>query len=93
MERVDRAANRSGRKGKDVKIIAATKTVGVEKMKEAVEAGINIIGENRVQEARAKKTVFLESGISGISWHLIGHLQRNKVKTAVQLFDLIHSVD
>jgi pyridoxal phosphate enzyme (YggS family) len=91
--KIDNAAVKAGRKPKNVKIVAVTKTVPVEVIKEAVEAGVETLGENRVQEAKRKITVFKESGVKNIKWHMIGHLQINKVKTAIQLFDFIHSVD
>jgi len=75
----------------DVKIVAVTKTQPVPQMIEAISAGIDIVGENRVQEAKMKSaqmTVYKK-----ISWHLVGHLQTNKANQAVELFDLIHSVD
>jgi len=88
-ERVARAAQRSGRSADAVQVIAASKTWPAEVLQEAVNAGVRILGENRVQEAEKKA-----GGIVGpVSWHLIGHLQRNKVKSALGLFDVIHSVD
>jgi len=69
--------------------VAVTKTVTVEAIKEAVASGITIVGESRVQEAEEK---FAEIGTKA-KWHLIGHLQTNKVKKALEIFDLIHSVD
>jgi pyridoxal phosphate enzyme (YggS family) len=85
---------RAGRSPDEVKLIAVTKTIGIETIKEAIDAGLRIFGENRVQEAQ-KKISNLKSQISKskIEWHLIGHLQSNKAKYAVKLFDLIHSVD
>lgn len=85
---------RAGRNPEEVKLVAVTKTVDVEKIMEALNAGLRIFGENRVQEAQ-KKIQDMRARIqdSKIEWHLIGHLQRNKAKYAVQLFDLIHSVD
>ncbi len=85
---------RAGRSPGDVKLIAVTKTVEAERMREAVDAGIRTFGENRVREAQ-KKMMSDELRLLNerIEWHLIGHLQRNKVKDAVRLFDLIHSVD
>ena len=78
----------------EVKLIAVTKTVGTEAIREAVDSGVRAFGENRVQEAKKK---ILSEKIKGLSekleWHLIGHLQKNKAKDAVQLFDLIHTVD
>lgn len=77
-----------------MKLVAVTKTVGAERIRHAIDAGLRIFGENRVQEAQ-KKIMSDELGAmrGKIEWHLIGHLQKNKVKQAVQLFDLIHSVD
>ncbi|MBA4348629.1 MAG: YggS family pyridoxal phosphate-dependent enzyme [Thermodesulfovibrio sp.] len=88
------AAMRAGRNPEDVKLIAVTKTVGIEAIKEAVEIGLRKFGENRVQEAQ-KKVMSDELRVMSerIEWHLIGHLQKNKAKYAVNLFDLIHTVD
>lgn len=84
------AAARVGRDIEDIKLVAVTKTVPVEAIREAIEAGATIFGENYVQEARRKIEAI---GADGVKWHLIGHLQTNKAKYAVRLFDLIHSVD
>jgi hypothetical protein len=83
------AAARSGRSPEAVTLVAVSKTISVEGIREALSAGVRILGENRVQEAREK--VALLPGLA--SWHLIGHLQSNKAKLAVQLFDCIHSLD
>jgi pyridoxal phosphate enzyme (YggS family) len=83
------ACARSGRNVQDVEIIAVTKTHGPEVVREAWDAGLATVGENKVQEAAWKK----ESSVSGPSWHLIGHLQTNKVRHALETFDCIHSVD
>jgi pyridoxal phosphate enzyme (YggS family) len=93
-KRISHAAMRAGRSPEEVRLIAVTKTVEAERIREAIDAGLRIFGENRVQEAQ-KKISDLEFRISNlnIEWHLIGHLQRNKAKYAVRLFDLIHSVD
>ncbi|MBI4709973.1 MAG: YggS family pyridoxal phosphate-dependent enzyme, partial [Nitrospirae bacterium] len=92
--RIEKAALRAGRNPEEIKLIAVTKTVDLEKIAEAVRAGAVILGENRVQEAQKKvKSYELRVMSEGIEWHLIGHLQRNKAKQAVQLFDLIHSID
>jgi pyridoxal phosphate enzyme (YggS family) len=88
--RVAEAATRSGRSADDVTIIAVTKTVPAERVAMAYELGLKVFGENRVQEARAKIAAL---PYPPIRWHLIGHLQSNKVARAVELFDLIHSVD
>ncbi|MBZ0157601.1 MAG: YggS family pyridoxal phosphate-dependent enzyme [Alphaproteobacteria bacterium] len=91
--KMDAAAVRAGRRPEEVTLVAVTKTVGVAMVREAFRAGLRIFGENRVQEAREKAGQLPEEEYPGIRWHLIGHLQKNKVKQAVQLFDLIHSVD
>jgi pyridoxal phosphate enzyme (YggS family) len=88
-ERLARAAERSGRRPADVLLIAVSKTVDVERMRAAVAAGVAALGENRVQEARSKVA---ELG-RPVAWHLIGHLQTNKARDAVELFDVIHSLD
>jgi pyridoxal phosphate enzyme (YggS family) len=88
-ERIAEAAARSGRRAADVRLIAVSKTVGVDRIREGIAAGIEALGENRVQEARAKIAVLGRP----VPWHLIGHLQTNKVKEALELFDLIHSLD
>jgi pyridoxal phosphate enzyme (YggS family) len=87
--RLDEAARGAGRDPGDVRLVAVTKTVGLERLKEAVAAGHTLFGENYVQEAKTK----IASLGPGLTWHFIGHLQSNKAKAAVELFDLIHSVD
>jgi len=82
------AALRAGRKVSDVRLMAVTKTVDDGRIMEAIEAGVDIIGESYVQEAKRK----IEKMGRNIDWHLIGHLQSNKAKYAVKLFDMIHSV-
>jgi hypothetical protein len=72
-----------------VSLVAVTKTVPPEMIQEAVDAGVAILGENRVQEAEAK----MDAVTGGPSWHMVGHLQRNKVKKAVMMFDMIQAVD
>jgi len=89
LERMDQAANRAGRDAGEIKLVAVSKTVGGARIREAIEAGVTILGENYVQEAREK----IEEIGHGIQWHMIGHLQSNKVKYAVTLFDYIHSID
>jgi hypothetical protein len=88
-ERVACAAARAGRRAEDVLLIGVSKTVDVERIRAAVAAGIRALGENRVQEAKEKIAVMGRP----VPWHLIGHLQTNKVKDALALFDVIHSVD
>jgi pyridoxal phosphate enzyme (YggS family) len=92
--RIKRAAEKVGRDAKEIKLVTVTKTVDVNRIKEAVEAGLRIFGENRVQEAQKKVASYELRVPSGkIEWHFIGHLQTNKAKYAVQLFDMIHSID
>lgn len=88
-DRIASVAKSSGRDLSSVKLVVVTKTVGVDRIREAVDAGASILGENRVQEAKEK----IEKLGPMASWHLIGHLQTNKAKYAVKLFYLIHSVD
>ena len=88
-DRMDRALDRSGRDGSQVTLVAVTKTRSVDEMREAVQAGATDVGENKVQEAEEKKPA-----LDGqVRWHLVGHLQKNKAKKAVELMDLIHSAD
>ena len=82
------AALRAGRKASDVRLMAVTKTVDDDRIMEAIEAGVDIIGESYVQEAKRK----IEKMGRTIEWHMIGYLQSNKAKYAVKLFDMIHSV-
>ena len=82
------AALRAGRKVSDVRLMAVTKTVDDDRIMEAIEAGVDIIGESYVQEAKRK----IEKMGRSIEWHMIGYLQSNKAKYAVKLFDMIHSV-
>jgi pyridoxal phosphate enzyme (YggS family) len=88
-ERLAGAAARAGRRPEDVLLIGVSKTVEVARIRAAVAAGLTALGENRVQEARAK---IAELG-RPVAWHLIGHLQTNKARDAVELFDVIHSLD
>ena len=88
-KKIAEACLRSGRDPEEVDLVAVTKTVDVEQINEAIEAGIRVVGENRVQEAWRK---FQEVG-KGVHWHIVGHLQTNKVKRVLQFADMIHSVD
>ena len=88
-ERIAAAALRSGRRPDSVKLVGVTKTVDPPRVELAVQAGLEILGENYVQEAREKIQRFQ----GRVRWHFIGRLQSNKAKHAVQLFDLIHTVD
>ena len=89
-ERLQSACIRSGRHPDQVSLLAVTKTVSVERIREAAALGLTLIGENRVQEALAK---YPQLSSLPLSWHLIGHLQSNKVKRALSCFHLIESVD
>ena len=92
--RISHAAMRAGRCPSEVKLIAVSKGVCAAKVKDAVENGIRDLGENRVQEAQEKIAIIKASlPESRVKWHLIGHLQKNKAKLAVNLFEMIHSVD
>ena len=86
---ITRVASQCGREPADITLLAVTKTVSIDLIQIAVDTGIRDIGENRVQEARMKFSELARP----VNWHLIGHLQTNKVKHAIPLFDLIHSVD
>ena len=92
--RISHAALRAGRCPSEVKLIAVSKRVSSETIKNAVENGIRELGENRVQEAQEKIAIIKASlPEARVKWHLIGHLQKNKAKIAVDLFDVVHSVD
>jgi pyridoxal phosphate enzyme (YggS family) len=88
-ETITEAAAKAGRNAGDVKIMGVTKTVDDERIMEAIDSGITIMGENYVQEAKRK----IEMMGHDCEWHMIGHLQSNKAKYAVRLFDMIHSID
>src|SRR5438477_4989425 len=90
LERIKAAAARSGRAPDAIKLIAVTKTVPSARIRQAVEAGIVHIGENRLQEALPKRA---ELGDLALTWHFIGHLQTNKAKKVVENFDWIQCVD
>jgi len=85
------AAQRAGRDPAEVTVVAVTKSFPAEVVRAAVAAGLSHIGENRVQEARDKRSQL--GDLQGVTWHLVGHLQKNKAGTALLLFDIIHSVD
>lgn len=87
--RIAAACGRAGRDPATVRMVVVAKTHGPERVRVAAECGVTVFGENKVQEAKAK--IPLCPG--NLSWHMVGHLQRNKVKDAVPLFDMIHSVD
>lgn len=86
--RIAAACERAGRECADVRLVAVTKTFGPDAVTEAIRAGASLLGENRVQEAAAKIPL-----CPAAEWHLIGHLQRNKVRHALPLFSTFHSID
>ena len=90
LDEMQRAAARAGRPPESVRLIAASKTVSVERLREAVDAGLRHLGENRLQEALPKIDALEREGVI---WHFIGTLQRRKVKSVVGRFETIHSVD
>ncbi|MDO8722693.1 MAG: YggS family pyridoxal phosphate-dependent enzyme [Syntrophales bacterium] len=92
LETIREKASLSGRMATDIRLMAVTKTVDDARLRDAVQAGIKLIGENYVQET-ARKKVLLEQQGTPFEWHMIGRLQTNKAKYAVKLFDMIHSVD
>lgn len=90
--RIAQAAQRAGRSPAEITIVAVTKGLTAQAIEAALEAGIRHIGENRVQEARGK-IARLSNLQPCPTWHMVGHLQTNKVKTAVEIFDIIHSIN
>jgi len=100
IERIEKAARKVSRNSNEIKLVAVSKTVEAAQIKEAIEAGISILGENYIQEAQKKIEEIGRPACTGcygegrpVSWHFIGHLQSNKAKYAVRLFDMIHSID
>jgi PLP dependent protein len=90
LDRMRRAIREAGRKDGEVRLVAASKAVTVDRIREAIDAGVQIVGENRLQEALPKIEALKGARIS---WHFIGQLQRRKARAVVGVFDLIHSVD
>ena len=88
-EKIAQAAAKAGRAADDIELVAITKTHPAEKVREAVEVGQTLFGESRVQEARVK----IPELPSSVRWHFVGHLQKNKIRHALPLFELFHSVD
>ncbi len=84
------AAEKAGRRPDSIRLVAATKTVTADRIREGIGAGLSILGENRVQEAIPKVEALAQAPVR---WHFIGHLQRRKVRSVVGIFELIHSVD
>jgi len=92
-QRIHQACQRSQRDPSDVTLVGVTKGMPTGAIREAAACGIRHIGENRAQEAKAKRAELGAAITASVQWHLIGHLQRNKARMAVELFDVIHSVD
>lgn len=88
-EQIAEAAMKVGRAAGEIELVAIAKTHPAEKVREAIEAGQTLFGESRVQEARAK----IPELPSNLRWHFVGHLQKNKIRYALPLFEMIHSVD
>lgn len=93
-QRIAAACHRAGRDFFDVTLVAVSKTVEPERIRQAIEAGVRVLGENRVQEASAKIPALAQIATERrVEWQLIGHLQSNKARRAVELFSAIQSVD
>ncbi|MGZ8487871.1 MAG: YggS family pyridoxal phosphate-dependent enzyme [Candidatus Binatia bacterium] len=90
VERIAVAAAKVGRDAREVRLLAASKSQPVDSIRAALAAGVELVGENYVQEAEEKKNLLAEAKVE---WHMIGHLQRNKAKLAVELFDVVESLD
>jgi pyridoxal phosphate enzyme (YggS family) len=86
---ITQAATKAGRSTNDIELVAITKTHPAQKVREAVDAGHTLFGESRVQEARAK----IPELPLNLRWHFVGHLQKNKVRHALSLFELFHGID
>lgn len=89
-ERIGEASTRIGRSPDEIKLVVVTKYAGVDVIEALIKVGVKDIGENYVQDAFSKRQ---QIGDRGIRWHMIGHLQRNKAKKAVAIFDVLHSLD
>jgi pyridoxal phosphate enzyme (YggS family) len=89
-ERIQAVCRRAGRNPSEVRLVAVTKTVAVDRIREGIEAGLGILGENYIQEASDKIAAL---GAGAAQWHFIGRLQTNKARHAAVLFDWVHSVD
>lgn len=91
VDRIGRAALRAGRRPETVSLVAVTKTISAERIRQAVDAGVRVLGESRLQEALPKIEAL--RGQRDLGWHFIGRLQRRKVRSVVGTFEMIHSVD
>jgi pyridoxal phosphate enzyme (YggS family) len=92
-EQIARAAGRAGRRAEDVTLVAVSKTQPETAIREAFAAGVRHFGENKVQEADPKIAALGDLRAKGLQWHMVGHLQKNKARRAVELFDCIDSLD
>jgi pyridoxal phosphate enzyme (YggS family) len=90
LKRVESAAKKVGRDPEEITVIAVSKTVSADKAREAIEGGLKNLGENRVQELTSK---YIQLQDSDVKWHMIGHLQKNKVKYIIDKVEMIHSLD
>jgi len=90
LERIATAAAKAERDAREVRLLAASKSQSVDAIRAALAAGVVLVGENYVQEAKEKKRQLMDANAE---WHMIGHLQRNKAKLALELFDVIESLD
>jgi len=90
LQRLETAANKAGRDPSEIRLVAVSKTHPLETLQAALNEGVKVFGENKVQEAEEK---FSAIGNENAEWHLIGHLQKNKARKAVQIFDVIHTLD
>ena len=88
-DQIASAAQKAGRSGDDIELVAVSKTHDAARVREAVEAGQQLFGESRIQEARAK----IPELPSALRWHFVGHLQKNKIRHALPLFELFHGID
>src|SRR5260370_35915871 len=88
-EQIAQAAAKAGRAFEDIELVAISKTHHAGKVRKAIESGQTLFGESRVQEARVK----IPELPSNLRWHFVGHLQKNKIRHALPLFELIHSID
>jgi PLP dependent protein len=89
LRRIQSAVKRTGRSSREITLVAVTKNVSLEDIRSALSAGVKVLGENRIQEAKPK---FAQIG-PAVAWHFLGHLQTNKARTAAAIFDMIQSVD
>ncbi|MEO0130397.1 MAG: YggS family pyridoxal phosphate-dependent enzyme, partial [candidate division WOR-3 bacterium] len=92
LKRIEEVCNKVGRKKEEIEIVAISKGIDIERIKDAINCGLDKIGENRVQEA-IKKIPVINNEFKNVEWHFVGHLQTNKVKKAIRYFSCIQSLD